>query len=141
MAVITKDLKFNTKGHTDIIDITERVANCVNTSKLSCGIVTIFIPGATGGITTIEYEPGLIEDLKGAFERLIPEKIEYAHNLRHKDFNGHSHIRASFLGPSLTVPFIEGVLQLGVWQKIIFIDFDNRPRERNLVVQIIGEKI
>ena len=139
MSVITKDLKFNTKGHTDIIDITERVANCVNASKLSSGIVTIFIPGATGGITTIEYEPGLIKDLKEAFERLISEKIEYAHNLRHKDYNGHSHIRASFLGPSLTVPFIEGALQLGVWQKIVFIDFDNRPRKRSLIIQIIGE--
>ena len=139
MSVITKDLKFNTKGNTDIIDITERVAHCLDTTSLSRGIVTVFVPGATGGITTIEYEPGLIKDLKETFERLISEKIEYAHNLRYRDYNGHSHIRASLIGPSLSIPFTEGTLQLGTWQKIVFIDFDNRPRNRDLVVQIVGE--
>ncbi len=139
MSVITKAIKLSTKGHTDIIDITERVAHCVNASKVTEGIVTAFIPGATGGITTIEHEPGLIKDLKKAFERLISEKIEYAHHLRHKDYNGHSHIRASFIGPSLTIPFTERALQLGIWQRVIFIDFDNRPRKRELVIQIIGE--
>lgn len=139
MPVITETIKFNTEGNTDIIDITERVAGCVNGSKLTEGIVTVFIPGATGGITTIEYEPGLIKDLKEAFDRLISEKIEYAHHLRHKDYNGHSHIRASFIGPSLTIPFLRGTIQLGIWQRVIFIDFDNRSRNRSLIVQIIGE--
>ena len=139
MSVITKAIKLSTKGHTDIIDITERVAHCVSVSEVTEGIVTVFIPGATGGITTIEYEPGLIRDLKEAFERLISEKIEYAHHLRHKDYNGHSHIRASFIGPSLTIPFSKGTIQLGIWQRVIFIDFDNRSRNRSLIVQIIGE--
>lgn len=139
MSVITEAIKFNTKGNTDIIDITERVAGCVSASKLTEGIVTVFIPGATGGITTIEYEPGLIKDLKEAFDRLISQKIEYAHHLRHKDYNGHSHIRASFIGPSLTIPFLRGTIQLGIWQRVIFIDFDNRSRNRSLIVQIIGE--
>lgn len=139
MSVITKHLKFATQGHTDIIDITEKVAQCVEESEPRQGIVTIFVPGATGGITTVEYESGLIKDLKGAFERLASEKIEYAHNLRWKDGNGYSHVRASLLGPSLTVPFVKGSLQLGTWQQIIFIDFDNRPRNRELLVQIMGE--
>ena len=139
MSVMTKSIKLNTKGHTDIIDITERVARCVNISKLSEGIVTVFISGATGGITTIEYEPGLIEDLKEALERLISEKIEYAHHLKHRDYNGHSHIRASFIGPSLTIPFSKGTIQLGIWQRVIFIDFDNRPRDRSIIVQLVGE--
>lgn len=139
MPVITEAIKFSTKGNTDIIDITERVAGCVNASKLTEGIVTVFIPGATGGITTIEYEPGLIKDLKEAFDRLISQKIEYAHHLRHKDYNGHSHIRASFIGPSLTIPFLRGTIQLGIWQRVIFIDFDNRSRNRSLIVQILGE--
>lgn len=139
MSVITEAIKFSTKGNTDIIDITERVAGCVNASKLTEGIVTVFVPGATGGITTIEYEPGLIRDLKEAFDRLISEKIEYAHHLRHKDYNGHSHIRASFIGPSLTIPFLRGTIQLGIWQRVIFIDFDNRSRNRSLIVQILGE--
>lgn len=139
MSVITKTIEFNTKGNTDIIDITERVAGCVNASKLTEGIVTVFVPGATGGITTIEYEPGLIKDLKEAFDRLISEKIEYAHHLRHKDYNGHSHIRASFIGPSLTIPFSKGTIQLGIWQRVVFIDFDNRSRNRSLIVQIMGE--
>ena len=139
MSVITKHLKFATQGHTDIIDITEKVARCVEESELRQGTVTVFVPGATGGITTVEYESGLIKDLKGAFERLASEKIEYAHNLRWKDGNGYSHVRASLLGPSLTVPFVKGSLQLGTWQQIIFIDFDNRPRNRELLVQIMGE--
>ncbi len=139
MSVITKHLKFATQGHTDIIDITEKVAQCVEESKPRQGIVTIFVPGATGGITTVEYEPGLVKDLKVTFERLASEKIEYAHNLRWGDGNGYSHVRASLLGPSLTIPFVKGSLQLGTWQQIIFIDFDNRPRNRELVVQIMGE--
>ncbi len=139
MSVITKHLKFATQGHTDIIDITEKVAQCVEESKPRQGIVTIFVPGATGWITTVEYEPGLIKDLKNAFERLASEKIEYAHNLRWGDGNGYSHVRASLLGPSLTIPFVKGSLQMGTWQQIIFIDFDNRPRNRELVVQIMGE--
>ncbi|MHC1569644.1 MAG: secondary thiamine-phosphate synthase enzyme YjbQ, partial [Candidatus Syntropharchaeales archaeon] len=100
---------------------------------------TVFAPGATGAVTTIEYESGLIADFKGMLERIAPQDIEYMHNLRWGDGNGHSHVRASLLGPGLTVPFIDGRLQLGTWQQIVFIDLDNRQRDRKLIVQIVGE--
>jgi len=137
MAVITKKIKVDTRGETDILDITDRVSVLLKDSGLTRGTVTVFVPGATGGITTLEYEPGLVKDLQRAFEELAPKDREYAHNNRWKDLNGYSHVRASLLGPSLTVPFIEGELQLGRWQQIIFIDFDNRPRSREM--QIVGE--
>ncbi|NOX97123.1 MAG: YjbQ family protein [Nitrospirae bacterium] len=139
MAVITKKIKVDTQGETDIIDITDSVSVLLKDSGLTNGTVTVFVPGATGGITTLEYEPGLVKDLQRAFEELAPKDREYAHNNRWKDLNGYSHVRASLLGPSLTVPFIEGELQLGRWQQIIFIDFDNRPRSREIILQIVGE--
>ena len=137
--VITKTIKMNTKGETDIIDITSSVGSLLKKSGAKEGTATIFVVGATGGITTVEYEPGLVSDLKDAFEKLAPRKGSYAHNEKWGDGNGFSHVRASLLGPSLTVPFSKGELTLGRWQQIIFIDFDNRPRSREIVVKIIGE--
>ena len=137
--VITKHIKLKSRGETDIVDVTGEIENAVHTSKLKKGVVVLFVPGATGGLTTVEYESGLVSDLKEAFERIAPRRGEYAHNAKWGDGNGFSHIRASLLGPSLTVPFSNGQLILGTWQQIIFIDFDNRPRTRELVVQILGE--
>jgi secondary thiamine-phosphate synthase enzyme len=139
MLVYSEKIKFKTKGNSDIIDITNIVDRKIQDNKIISGIVTIFVPGATGGLTTLEYEPGLVDDLKSFFERIIPENDKYEHNLSHPDSNGHSHIRASMIGPSICVPFLNKKLQLGLWQQLIFIDFDNRPRERELVVQIMGE--
>jgi secondary thiamine-phosphate synthase enzyme len=139
MPVITKNIKLNTKGDTEIIDITHKVQEAVTESKLANGIVTVFVPGSTGGITTVEYEPGLVDDLKAFFEKIAPKAAHYEHNVRWKDGNGYAHIRASLLGPSLSCPFINKKLQLGTWQQIIFIDFDNRPRSREIILQMIGE--
>jgi secondary thiamine-phosphate synthase enzyme len=137
--VVTKNIKQKSRGETDIIDITDEVASCVAAAKAKSGIVTVFVPGSTGGLTTIEFESGLVQDLKEAFEVVAPRDGEYHHNLRWHDGNGFSHVRSAMMGPSLTVPFTNKRLQLGTWQQIIFIDFDNRPRSRELVVQIIGE--
>ncbi|MEA1944932.1 MAG: secondary thiamine-phosphate synthase enzyme YjbQ [Euryarchaeota archaeon] len=139
MTVSTQYLKFPTKGNADIVDITDGVSDALLRSELTDGIVTIFAPGATGAVTTIEYESGLISDFKGMLERIAPQDISYMHNLRWGDGNGHSHVRASLLGPSLSVPFIDGRMQLGTWQQIVFIDLDNRQRDRKLIVQIVGE--
>lgn len=137
--VITKNITLKTQGETEIINITQEVGKGVGESKLKNGTVTVFVAGATGGITTVEYESGLVSDLKDLFERLAPRDGGYAHNERWGDGNGFSHVRASLLGPSLVVPFSEGKLVLGTWQQIIFIDFDNRPRTRKLVLQVMGE--
>lgn len=137
--VVTKTIKVKSKGETEIIDITSDVADALKASKLKNGILNVFVPGATGGITTVEYESGLIQDLKAAFEKLAPRRGEYAHNQRWGDGNGFSHVRASLLGASFAVPFVGGKMALGTWQQIIFIDFDNRPRSREIVVQIVGE--
>ena len=139
MKIVTKKIKLSTKGDTDIINITTEAASAVLSSDLKNGSVTIFVPGSTGGITTVEYEPGLVEDLKTFFEKIASKSGAYQHNIRWQDGNGYSHVRASLLGPDITVPFIEGMMTLGKWQQIIFIDFDNRPREREIIVQIIGE--
>ncbi len=139
MAVVTKKIKLSTKGDTDIIDITTQVAGALSKSKLGSGIVTVFVSGSTGGLTTVEYEPGLVQDLKDYFEKIAPKSGRYEHNMRWHDGNGYAHVRASFLGPSISVPFVNGQMQLGTWQQIIFIDFDNRPRSRELLVQLIGE--
>ena len=137
--VITKKIKLSTKGDTDIINITTETATAVLNSGLKNGSVTVFVPGSTGGITTLEYEPGLVEDLKTYFEKIAPKKGEYQHNIRWKDGNGYSHVRASFLGPGITVPFVDNQMQLGRWQQIVPVNFDNRPRSREVVLQIIGE--
>ncbi|NQV04648.1 MAG: YjbQ family protein [Candidatus Omnitrophica bacterium] len=139
MSVVTKKIKLNTKGDTDIIDITPQVTLHVSKSGVESGIVTLFVSGSTEGLTTVEYEPGLIQDLKDYFEKIAPKAGKYEHNLRWHDGNGYAHVRASFLGPSVSIPFVHGKLELGTWQQIIFIDFDNRPRSRELIVQIVGD--
>lgn len=122
-----------------MIDITQSVEKTVIESGLNTGICTVFCTGSTGSITTIEYEDGLLKDFPEAMERLAPKDLVYEHHLRWRDGNGHSHVRASILGPSLTVPFVNGKLTLGTWQQITFIDFDNKPRSRRLEVVLIGE--
>ncbi|MFA5388998.1 MAG: secondary thiamine-phosphate synthase enzyme YjbQ [Candidatus Omnitrophota bacterium] len=139
MAIISKKIKFNTKGGTDIINITKEAASIVLGSGMKNGSVTIFVPGSTASITTVEYEPGLVDDLKAFFEKIAPCSAVYQHNIRWQDGNGYSHVRASLMGPGITVPFIDSKMQLGRWQQIILIDFDNRPRDRELIVQVIGE--
>ncbi len=137
--VICTQLELQTRGHCDIQDITAQVNQALTRSGIKDGIVTVFVPGSTGGVTTIEFEPGLQADLRQMFDRLIPTNIAYKHDQRWGDGNGYAHIRASLLGPSLTVPVVNGRLTLGTWQQIIFVDFDNRPRSRHLIVQIVGE--
>ncbi len=138
MQVITDFINLSTKGFNDIIDITHDVANLVKEYEINSGIVTIFIPGSTAGVTTIEYEPGLLKDLPEAFEKIAPLKKGYHHDATWHDGNGFSHVRAAMLGASLTVPFKEKLLLLGTWQQIVVIDFDNRSRHREVVVQIMG---
>lgn len=135
----TRHIEFETKGDADVVDITRMVVNAVRSSELTDGIVVVFVPGATGALTTIEYEPGLVADMRRALERVAPEGEEYEHNRRWGDGNGHSHIRASLIGPSLTVPVVNGELALGRWQQMVFIDMDNRPRRRRLLLQVMGE--
>ncbi len=137
--IITETIELRTRGDADMHDITAEVAAKVRESGARSGIVTVFCPGSTGGITTIEYESGALADLKRTFDDIVPADRDYAHNRRWGDGNGHSHVRAALLGPSLTVPFVDGELALGTWQQITFCDFDNRPRSRRLVVQIVGE--
>ncbi len=132
-------LKLETKGFGDTIDITDKVREILIKSGIKNGLITVFCPGSTGTITTIEYESGVIRDLKNALERLVPSDIPYEHDYKWHDGNGFSHVRAAMMKPSLTIPFIEGELTLGTWQQVVFIDFDNRSRRRNIVVQIIGE--
>ncbi|HUV03138.1 MAG TPA: secondary thiamine-phosphate synthase enzyme YjbQ [Desulfobacteria bacterium] len=138
MSVVTKELHFSTRGEVEIVDITEKVNGALRESAIKEGIVTIFVPGATGAITTIEYEPGLLSDLPTALERLFPKGIEYEHELRWHDGNGHSHIRAAFLGPSLTVPFNDQTMMLGTWQQVVFVELDNKRRSRRIILQILG---
>lgn len=137
--VITKALEIKTRGNADIHDITDQVAQQVLESDLNNGIVTIFVSGSTGALTTIEYESGALSDFQRLFDEIADPKRDYRHNLRWHDGNGHSHVRAALLGPSLTIPFVDRRLTLGTWQQIILVDFDNRPRQRRLVVQIMGE--
>ncbi len=139
MSVQSTTFSLETAGFTDIRDITVRASRFVSSSEVQNGILTVFVPGSTAGVTTIEYEDGALEDLKNAIERLAPEGIRYAHDARWGDGNGFAHVRAAILGPSLTVPIIRGRLGLGTWQQIILIDFDNRPRERTVILQAIGE--
>jgi secondary thiamine-phosphate synthase enzyme len=137
--VVTHQIELHTKGEFDVRDITEQVAQALKESGLSAGTVTVFCPGSTGGITTIEFESGAISDLETVLDEIVPPDQPYLHHLRWGDRNGHSHIRAALVGPSLTVPFINGTLTLGTWQQIVFCDFDTEARSRHLVVQIMGE--
>ena len=128
-----------TKGFTDILNITPQVERIVSASGVQSGIILVFTPGSTAGLTTIEYEPGAVADLKDAISRLAPEGAAYAHDARWGDGNGFSHVRAALLGPSLALPLREGALVTGTWQQIVLVDFDNRPRSRRVEVQIIGD--
>ena len=137
--VVTQELQLNTRGHCDVHDITTAVSQAVQSSGLTAGTVTVFCPGSTGGLTTIEYEDGVIADLAQVLDEIVPPGRDYRHHLRWGDDNGHAHVRAALMGPSLTVPFVAGRLTLGTWQQIVFCDFDTRARSRRLVVQVIGE--
>jgi secondary thiamine-phosphate synthase enzyme len=139
MNIVTKLIHVDSKGETDMIDLTEDVAKAVQESKLRDGVVTLFVQGSTGALTTIEYEEGLLEDLPAALERIAPKKAVYEHERRWHDGNGHSHVRASLIGPSMSIPFVMGRLTLGTWQQIVFIELDTRSRSREIVAQIIGE--
>ena len=139
MPVKTFALQLNTRGDADIQDITEAVAGLVRDSGFDSGTATVFCPSATSALTTIEFESGCISDFRRLFDEIVDPQRTYTHNARWHDGNGHSHVRAALLGPSLTVPFVQKRLTLGTWQQIIYVDFDNRPRRRELVLQIIGE--
>jgi secondary thiamine-phosphate synthase enzyme len=139
MSVKSLSIQLSTRGNADIHDITDQVARQIAQSGLKDGAVTIFCPSSTSALTTIEYENGVLDDLRRLFDEIVPPNREYAHNARWGDGNGHSHVRASLLGPSLTIPFVDGRLTLGTWQQIIYVDFDNRPRKRELILQLIGE--
>jgi secondary thiamine-phosphate synthase enzyme len=138
MAVRTVRRALDTRGDGQIIDVTGEVQTAVRDSGLRDGTATVFVTGSTAGITTIEFEPGLVSDLTAAFERLYPRDLEYRHHERWGDDNGHSHVRASMLGPSLTVPFVDAELTLGTWQQIVIVDFDTRPRMREYLIQLLG---
>ncbi|HEY42012.1 MAG TPA: YjbQ family protein [Dehalococcoidia bacterium] len=137
--IVTDTISFQTGGDCDIVDITSQVARQVAESGINNGTVTVFVPGSTAGVTTIEYESGLVTDLQQVWERLVSRNIPYNHDRRWGDGNGHSHVRASLLGSSLVVPFTGRKLTLGTWQQIILVDFDNRPRSRRVILQIMGE--
>lgn len=140
MEIETYSISLSTKGNCDIIDITDKVHNLITQNSFIEGNVLVFVGGSTAGITTIEYEPGLLKDYPKFFERIAPENINYEHDNTWHDGNGHSHIRSALQGTSLTVPFSKGRLLLGTWQQIIFIDFDNRSRKREITVQVTGKK-
>lgn len=139
MTVVSGTIALRTAAKDEVIDVTNRVQDIVSKSKVSNGLACVFVVGSTAAVTTVEHESGLISDLQSTLDRLYPKHIEYDHHRRWGDGNGHSHVRASLVGPSLTVPVIEGRLQLGTWQQIVFMEFDNKPRARELVVQVIGE--
>jgi len=139
MKVISDSLSFSTGGFSDMKDLTGDVSKKLAENKLQKGIVNLFVPGSTGGLTTIEYESGLVQDFSELMEKIIPSNVTYHHDARWGDGNGFSHVRSSLLGPSLTVPFSDGTLNLGTWQQIVFLDFDNRSRSRTILLQFIGE--
>ena len=138
MCVITGAIEFASQGDADMVKITEEVAEAVRKTGLRDGTVTLFVPGATGALTTLEYEPGVVEDVQKALDVVAPADGFYQHNVNLGDGNGHSHVRAGLVGPSLAVPFVDGRLTLGRYQNIVFCDFDARPRERTIVVQVMG---
>jgi len=135
----TSWVELKSQGNAHLQNITRSVAQAVRDSGLKSGIVTVFCPSATSGVTTIEYEDGAVHDFQRLFDEIAAPDREYLHNARWNDGNGHSHVRAALLGPSLTIPFVDQQLTLGTWQQIVFVDFDTRPRQRRLVVQMIGE--
>ncbi|MBO3803120.1 MAG: YjbQ family protein [Candidatus Brockarchaeota archaeon] len=139
MVVATRHIELDTRKEGEIVDITGEVADAVRSTKLSNGTVTVFVQGSTGAVTTMEYEPGLIQDLRAALERVAPRDASYEHERRWHDGNGHSHVRASIVGPSVTIPFVDGKLVLGTWQQVVFVELDVRGRSRKLIVQAVGE--
>jgi secondary thiamine-phosphate synthase enzyme len=139
MIVETKTIRFDTQGNADILDLTEKVEREVNGSEIKDGTVTLFSPSATSALTTIEFESGALSDFRRLFDEIADPNRHYSHNARWGDGNGHSHVRAALLGASFTIPVVNGSLTLGTWQHIVFVDFDNRPRRRELIVQIVGE--
>lgn len=138
-AVSTCRQEITTRGQADAHDLTDAVSRAVQQSGLTSGIATVFVVGSTAGVTTIEFEPGAVSDLNALFETLAPRDANYRHHLRWGDDNGSSHVRAALLGPSVTIPFTDGRLALGTWQQIVMIEFDTRPRQREIVVQVVGE--
>jgi len=132
------EILVRTQGNTDIVDVTQKVSAAVQTIGVQEGIVVISVIGSTASLTTVEFEPGLVEDLKRAFEQIAPENARYSHEERWHDDNGHSHVRASLVGPSLSLPVVAGLPALGTWQQIVLIDFDTRPRDRTLIVQVVA---
>ena len=139
MTVSCKRIQISTGGRGETINVTAEIAREVTNSGVNSGVVTVFIPGSTAGVTTVEFEPGLVADMKDMWERIIPEEMNYEHNKAWGDGNGHSHVRASLVGPSITIPFIHKRLTLGTWQQVVIIDFDARPRSREIILQIMGE--
>ena len=138
MEIYRSDIHCQTTSDTDIIDITPQVTETLRTSSVSNGVVFLFISGSTAALTTIEYERGVLDDLLRTIDKIAPQNIDYQHNLRWGDGNGYSHVRASLLGPSLNIPVADKKLLVGPWQQIVLLDFDNRPRKREVVIQIIG---
>jgi len=139
MPVFTKHLELRTDAENDILDLTGEVQQAVEESGLDAGVATVFVPGSTAAITTIEFEPGLARDFPRMLERFAPKDIDYEHQKAWHDDNGRSHVKASLVGPSLSVPFEDGILTLGTWQQIVFVELDIRPRRREIVVQVMGE--
>ena len=139
MSVFYDEISIQTNGEVDIVDITNDIQKTVSKSKIKNGIVCVFVKGSTGTITTIEYEPGLMKDLPRALEKIAPKKDYYNHHETWHDDNGHSHVRASLMGPSITMPIKDGKLLHGTWQQVVFVELDTSPRDRNIIVQILGE--
>jgi len=140
MMIVHDDIHLSTTGDCDVHDVTEEVEARVEASSVSTGLVTVSVPGSTAAVTTCEFEPGMVRDLKQLFDQLIPRETEWSHNLTWGDANGHSHLRATLVGPSLSLPIVAGRVRRGTWQQIVVIDFDNRPRERTVDVVIMGEE-
>ena len=139
MTVSTKSIKIHSEGENDMIDLTPKIIEFVKNSKIKNGNITSFVSGSTGSIITIEFEPGLVKDFPEMLNRIIPKNFEYEHEKMWHDGNGHSHVKASLVGPSLTIPFVNRELCLGTWQQIVFVELDTRSRTRNLILQIMGE--
>jgi len=137
-AVHTGVLRLSTRGHGEIVDLTEGVRSVVGTSRVTVGVAHVFVTGSTAAVTTMEYEPGGVTDLQALLERLIPAEGHYDHNARNQDTNAHAHLRAAVLGPSLSIPVVDGRLALGTWQQVVLADFDDRARERQVTVQVVG---
>jgi secondary thiamine-phosphate synthase enzyme len=139
MTVLTKIIQIKSKGEMDIINITNQASAAIGESNIKNGIITVFVSGSTAAVTTIEYEPGLMYDFPEMLSRVAPKDIQYRHDNTWHDGNGHSHVRASLLGPSLTIPIVEGNMSLGTWQQLILLELDTRARNRNVILQLIGE--